>query len=530
MNKALLVALREFVENLRTKTFWLGILSFPIMIAAAAFIGMWLESSKDERPYAILDYSENAWLSQAVLERASLSDLTELGKALQGDSPEERAAARERILHWFTALPDDHPLRDLEQRMAAIGEPFDPATALDFDEYSNLAKAYSPEMKRVVCEWTIAMIGDPAKFRALTDIAKDLSSSNYPLVTYENLGDEPEAELSRRLNAGEIFAYFIVGTDPIADDAGSFYVSNNHTDNALRKWFAGHTTEIVRERRIKALNLSEADAASLRNRFEFKENKVDQSGQRQDASSEDTASKYAPVAFVYLLWIAVFTAANMLLTNTIEEKSNRLIEVLLSSVSPLQLMTGKILGIGFTGLTIVASWIISALIGVQFVSSALLGNIDLLAIIGNPLYLTSFVAYFLAGYLLYAAFLVAIGSVCNSLKEAQALMQPVFIVLFVPMIAMLPVVRDPNGTIAVLLTHIPLFTPFLMMNRAAGPPPTWEYIVTSFEIIAALALAFWGAAKIFRVGVLMTGKPPSPREILRWLRTPVASIVDDKRN
>ena len=136
-----------------------------------------------------------------------------------------------------------------------------------------------------------------------------------------------------------------------------------------------------------------------------------------------------------------------------------------------------------------------------------------------------------AGYLLYAAILVALGSVCNSLKEAQNLMQPVFILLIVPLFAMLFVVQDPNGTVARILTYIPLYTPFLMMNRAGGPPPAWEYFASSALILVSLVIAFWAAAKVFRVGILMTGKPPRVREILRWIRAPVTSdaAVDPAR-
>ncbi|MDP7400205.1 MAG: hypothetical protein QF541_25305, partial [Lentisphaeria bacterium] len=83
---------------------------------------------------------------------------------------------------------------------------------------------------------------------------------------------------------------------------------------------------------------------------------------------------------------------------------------------------------------------------------------------------------------------------------------------------------DPNGTLARVLTYIPPFTPFLMMNRAGGPPEIWEYFVTTAIIIVSTAIAFWGAAKIFRIGILMTGKPPKVREVLRWLRAPVGAL------
>jgi ABC-2 type transport system permease protein len=248
---------------------------------------------------------------------------------------------------------------------------------------------------------------------------------------------------------------------------------------------------------------------------------VSATGAEEKVSAEKVAGDWAPMGFVYLLWIAVFSIAQMLLTNTVEEKSNRIIEVLLSSVSAHQLMTGKILGIAATGLTMIGSWVIFALIGIKIV------DLDLrwVSVIRNPLYLASFIGYFLAGYMIYAAVLVAIGSVCNSLKEAQNLMQPVILLLMVPLIAMVFVVQDPNGTVSRILTYVPIYTPFLMMNRAGGPPPAWEYVATTILIVATIAVSFWAAGRVFRVGVLMTGKPPKLREIVGWMMRPTGDAT-----
>ena len=105
-------------------------------------------------------------------------------------------------------------------------------------------------------------------------------------------------------------------------------------------------------------------------------------------------------------------------------------------------------------------------------------------------------------------------------------MGPVMIVMFIPLGALLPVGQDPNGTLARVLSYLPPFTPYVMMNRAAGPPSALEYVVTTLLLALAIALAFWWAAKIFRIGILMTGKPPKLREILRWARAPVGTVPE----
>ncbi|MBI2504466.1 MAG: ABC transporter permease, partial [Candidatus Latescibacteria bacterium] len=239
----------------------------------------------------------------------------------------------------------------------------------------------------------------------------------------------------------------------------------------------------------------------------------------QQVAFGDKARQWAPLAFVYLLWIAVFTSAQMLLNSTIEEKSSRIVEVLLSSVDAAELMAGKIAGTAASGLTVVGSWSVFISLAVAIVPGLLGASAMAVAhIIVNPFYLCSFVVYFFLGYLFYAALLVSIGSLCNSLHETQNLMMPILVPMMIPLFAMVPVGQDPNGLLARVLSFIPPFTPFVMMNRAAGPPAPWEYLATALLMVGAIFLATRAAARIFRIGILMSGKPPRLREIWKWLR------------
>ncbi len=136
----------------------------------------------------------------------------------------------------------------------------------------------------------------------------------------------------------------------------------------------------------------------------------------------------------------------------------------------------------------------------------------------------AFLGYFLSGYLLFSAIFVGIGSVCNSLKEAQNLIMPVTMVLMVPLFAMIPIVQDPDGRLAKFLSWVPPFTPFVMMNRAGGEVTRLEYVGTGALLIVSILVAMWASAKVFRIGVLMTGKAPTPAEILRWIKAPVGQV------
>ncbi|MBK8977528.1 MAG: ABC transporter permease [Planctomycetes bacterium] len=531
-HKTFLVARRELVENVRTKTFWIGIFMLPLIYGIAIGVNILLKDAKQVRAYAVLDLSGDGRLDAAIQQRAATTDLLkvsgdEADGSTEADGGTEAAQRAERARQWFESLPQEHPLRDLVARLAAAGVSFDAASLRDGEGLN----ALPPDARKVLMGWFRDVAGDPEKVQALRSLASDISLGRYRRVSLQELGIDPDAQdVERQLNAKiqdeTLFAYFVLPEDPVDSDQGARYVSNNLTDNDLRQWYEQRATEVVRDLRVRKLGLSEDDARSILKSFDFRKTKVSATGEAEDVEVGDQAASFAPVAFVYLLWIAVFTAAQMLLTNTVEEKSNRLIEVLLSSVSPLQLMTGKVLGIAATGLTIVLSWVLSSIVGVQFVpDDSPLGGGTLTAIIGDPLYLGSFVFYFLAGYLLYGAILVALGSVCSSLKEAQNLMQPIFILLIIPLVAMIFVVQEPNGTVARILTYVPFFTPFLMMNRAGGPPPTWEYVASTLLILVSLWVAFRAAAKVFRIGILMTGKPPKPAEILRWLRAPIGTIT-----
>ncbi len=514
MNKTYLVAMREYVENLRTKTFWIGIISFPVIIAVAVAVSIFMREAKDVRYYSIIDYSEDQWLSQAIEKRRQQSEFARILK---------RVTNRENLAQGGEKILDDLKEERANFKGSDIQLEFFDLILETVEEAEGQGELDQGAIQRKFINWF--QTKSPEE---LAGLKTDLDQERWKFVEPEGEGEDAEDHLNGLLKNDKLFAYFVIGDDPLKTDKDSRYVSNNLTDDELKNWFSSHATEVVREKRVAALELSDAEARSLRDSFSFDAKKIsEETGEVEEVKAEEKVSQFAPVAFVYLLWIAVMMTTQMLLTNTVEEKSNRIIEVLLSSVSPLQLMAGKIVGIAATGLTLVVFWVICAIVGFNILPALNpeFSQLGLGAIVGDPRYLGSFIAYFLGGYFFFAAILAGIGAVCNSLKEAQNLQQPVFILLIVPLLAMLPVVNDPNGTLARVLTYFPPFTPFLMMNRAAGPPPAWEYVATTILIIVSIAVAFWGAAKIFRIGILMTGKPPKVREILGWLRAPVGAVA-----
>jgi len=217
-----------------------------------------------------------------------------------------------------------------------------------------------------------------------------------------------------------------------------------------------------------------------------------------------------PGAFMLLLWISIFTSANYLLTTTIEEKSNKVMEVLLAAVSPMQLLCGKIAGYSMVSVVMLVMYGGLGLAGLS--AAAMLDLVPLQHI----LYLA---IYFVMAYIMVSAMMAAVGSAVSDLREAQSLVTPVMMVLIIPLMLWAPIIDNPNGMLAMVTGFIPPAIPFVMILRLTAttePIPLWQ---TALSIVWGFACAWgmlWLAARIFRVGVLMQGKPPTPRELIRW--------------
>lgn len=226
-----------------------------------------------------------------------------------------------------------------------------------------------------------------------------------------------------------------------------------------------------------------------------------------------TAQILAPFLAMMMLFLGIVGISQMLVSSTLEEKANRVYEVLLSSLSPFQLMAGKVLGICGVGFTLLLIWSTGGL-----AAAALQGLGGLVS--GGQVAL--FAAYYVLGFLLIASLMVSVGSACNTLKEAQNLMAPLSLLLALPLLLAMVIMKDPNGGLATGLSFVPPFTPFLMMARVASspPPPTWQVAASLALLAVSTVVAIRLAARIFRVGILMYGQPPRLREIWRWMRTP----------
>lgn len=505
MRRMWLIALREYIENVRTKGFWIGIFMMPVVLVLLAFVPMLIESTRAAKTYTVVDQSGMLKQINRSIDRQDFhSLLTAFNRGEEDRLPPYLA----------TIFPE---LRTLSEQGTEelISYLFD-GRAIEEELTRRLQSKLAAHRDEIVDWWRALSADDRAA------LSPAISTNYYRQVKPPDTADE----LNSMIESGELFGYFIINGELVDSGEGARYVSNNLTDRGLENWFSDFLNQEIRRKRLKLVAVDKETADWINTRVVFEGRRLSREGVEEEVDPTDIARQWAPVVFVYFLWISILINTQMLITNTIEEKSNKLIEVLLSSVPAITLMGGKIIGIAVTGLTIIAAWLIMALtffIGVPLLAGIEL-PVDLSDVVADPLFLLSFVMYFLLGYLLYAALLVGLGSLCNNLKEAQNLVLPVQMIQILPILMMIPIGRDPNGTLAQVLSYIPPLTPFVMMNRAAGPPSAFEYLITTILLIVSIIAAFWLAAKIFRIGILMTGKPPGPMEILRLLRAPVTRV------
>jgi ABC-2 type transport system permease protein len=323
-------------------------------------------------------------------------------------------------------------------------------------------------------------------------------------------GDEADsAKLAAGVRSGALFAYLIIPADAVSGDA--------------KPELGRKETQLQAGEEIEHL----VNTAVVGARFARHEPPIDEQRIRQlqrpvdlrlvdvrtgvDATGNKFASVITPFAFMFFLWMGTISVGQGLLTSMIEEKGSRIVEVLLSAVSPIQLMAGKILGMVCVGLLLMSIWT-----GLGYYA-ARSQDMEHLVTMSHVGYLA---LYFLPTFLFSAALQAAIGSVCNTLKDAQSFMTPIVLVNIIPMLLWMPISQNPSSMLSQVLSFVPPISPFVMILRVCSDPgtPIWQIAATLVLCWASVFVMIWAAGKIFRVGVLMYGKPPTPREMLRWLR------------
>ncbi|MCX7555483.1 ABC transporter permease [Xanthomonadaceae bacterium JHOS43] len=451
--KAVQVARREFVATVMTKGFLIGLLIMPLMIGALIVVMPLLlkeQAPKIEGTVAIHDPTGE------VIDRAR-----------EHLSPESFAQRR----------------LDMQRRLDAVLP--DAVRGLVSGTGGDAMQAAMDQALGAVPQLSIEMLPDSAAVDAAKNALRQKDSS------LAVISIQPNAVTSDEGNLGTY----------------DLFVRKKLDDRLVDELRDALATSIVDAR----LESRELDAREIRQLVRVPRVTPRTVGEEGEKAANEIASRLLPMAFMVLIMMAAMTGGQQLMTSTIEEKSTRVVEVLLSAVSPTELMAGKILGqMGVASLMLALYAGLGILALVSFAATGLL----------DPWLLFYLAVFFLIAFVVLAAMMAAIGAAVNELREAQTLLTPVMLTVMLPMMLWMPISRDPNSTFATVLSLIPPLNPFVMMLRlgSSAPPPTWQVWLSIGIGIASAVAAVWFAGKVFRVGLLMHGKPPSFMTLVRWVR------------
>jgi ABC-2 type transport system permease protein len=343
---------------------------------------------------------------------------------------------------------------------------------------------------------------------------------SYPPAAEGQPTEDQRLALSQMVRDGSLAAFIDIGADVLkpaahadsADPSIVRYEANSPRYSEFRQLVSESINRAVQSHRISALGLNPKEFAEVTARVQVVPEGLEEANGEKAAISpegQELASFAVPFGLAMLMFVVVLIGAVPLLQGVIEEKQQRIAEVLLGSVKPFDLMAGKVLGLVGTSATLIVLYMIGGFWGLahegmtQFI----------------PVYvLPWFVVFQVLSVLMYGSLYIAIGSSVNEPKELQSLMLPLNLIGVLPILVLPNVMTNPNGPVAIAGTWFPLSSPIVTITRMAIPPgiPLEQTLGAAAMVIVATFFLVWAAGRVFRVGILMQGKPPRIADLVRW--------------
>ncbi len=359
----------------------------------------------------------------------------------------------------------------------------------------------------------IAVVDETGRFASVLDqklaemyTLKD-GSRKYQIISFVN--GEPavmKRQAAELLDSALVSAYLVIPGD-VLDSSRVIYYSMNLGNFKDQAEINRATDEIISEYRMIAAGLDPKLVRAVTQNVEFRMVQVNAGG--GENQGDEMLSYLMPIIYVLMLFFAIFMSSQILMRSVLAERSNRLVEVLLSSVSPAELMSGKILGLGLLGLTQLGLYLLVGTAVSNFKGLELFSSTNIIL----------FLVYFVFGFLLYAAIFAAIGSLFDNEQDAQQAVSIFSMITAVPIFLASYVIANPQSVTTTILSLIPIMTPFFMILRIGVMlPPLWEIVTSLVLLIISVWLTMLAAGKIFRVAILIYGKRPTLPEIWQWVR------------
>jgi ABC-2 type transport system permease protein len=306
---------------------------------------------------------------------------------------------------------------------------------------------------------------------------------------------------------------FLLIPQTIKKDRKLFYYSGNISDFETNKYIQATIRTVVSRQILIEKQINPEIVNEATRDIEFETIKVKKEGTAKSSAGIEYMMSLFMLAILFSILMGY---GQLIMRGVLEEKSSRIIEILISSTDTQHIFYGKILGIGLAGLTQVAIWFLFAMALVGKFSMGLDSGILNFLTLEIGIY---FIIFFLLGFFMYAILFSIVGAAVNTDQEAQQFAAPISYLLIIPFIMGIMVTQSPNSSVAIISSFIPLFTPTLMFMRiTVSPPPLLQILSSIFLSLVFIYFLAWLGAKIFRVGILMYGKKPSLGEILHWIR------------
>jgi len=343
-------------------------------------------------------------------------------------------------------------------------------------------------------------------------------------------------DLREQVLAGSLDAYLII-PESILEDSGeaTFYsVEGGGLTGASR--LENSLSRALEEHRLDAYEVSDEIREIINTRVPVESIKLTEEGEEADS-----AAFYSILGYImgFIIYMAMFLYGAYVIQGVLEEKTTRVIEVMVSSVRPFQMLMGKVLGIGAVGITQMIVWS-GLMLGITFFAGTIISMFmspadlnlpvdasqeEILAAMDitipsiDPSVFIWFVFFFIGGYLLYASLFAAVSSVVEQQQDAQGLLTPIYMLIIIPIMFIVFFVESPNSPLAIGLSMVPFFSPILMVVRVAVTEvPIWQVLLSYTLLIGTFLGSMWVSSRIYRIGILMYGKKPSVRDLLKWVR------------
>lgn len=440
MRNIYLIFRRDYLGYVKAWGFWLSLAAVPIFLIIGASFGYFAATSSPVRYFA-------------VIEPARV-----YADAIESEFQRRSAAAAEEAKALAEQM--NIPLAEAEDQLA---------------ESTGSRKFYEV----------------PAPARTLEELR--------PWLTGERTVPGPAGERP-------LFAVFI-----LSDDGSQLeYWSGDVNIDTLQRTAEIAMRDLSRRGALEASGLSpdflkQADDAAVKvPAFRLNATQAGESG--AEVTMADRAPTIVSAALAYFLWLMIFSIIQYLLMGTIEERSNKIFDTLLTSVQLPQLLAGKMLAVFAVTSTMMLSWALFAVGGSVISASQVPGMGEMiqpfLAAATDPKLIIPGLISFVLGYILYGALFMALGSLCDTIQEAQTLLSPMMILLMLPMFAIFVAFQDPGSPIVDIASWFPLFTPFLLILRMPHDPPMWEVLAQMAMMVVVTFLVVWGATKVYRAGAV----------------------------